>query len=139
MNQEAIRIQALMCMVRSPTAKADIFTILTNQSKLFAVFIFFHNIFCTACNNPIIPVLFDLRSQLLSFWSILPLGKVLTLSKISLCFYVFALQVFLKHCGKRRNCSLRAISPFPLTFSTISDNFHNFHQIQNCRLQTLSV
>ena len=22
-----------------------------------------------------------------------------------------------KHCGKRRNCSLRAISPFPIVFS----------------------
>ena len=27
-------------------------------------------------------------------------------------------QVFRKHCGKRRNCSLRAISPFPTVFST---------------------
>ena len=28
---------------------------------------------------------------------------------------------FRKHCGKRRNCSLQAISPFPLMFSTRSD------------------
>ena len=30
---------------------------------------------------------------------------LLTLSKTSPCFYLFALQVFLKHCRKRRNCS----------------------------------
>ena len=33
-------------------------------------------------------------------------------------------QAFWKHCGKRRNCSLRAISPFPMVFSTCLDNFH---------------
>ena len=27
------------------------------------------------------------------------------------------LQMGRKHCGKRRNCSLRAISPFPTVFS----------------------
>ena len=27
------------------------------------------------------------------------------------------LQTVIKHCGKRRNCSLRAISPFPTVFS----------------------
>ena len=27
------------------------------------------------------------------------------------------LQMGRKHCGKRRNCSLRAISPFPIVFS----------------------
>ena len=30
---------------------------------------------------------------------------VLTLSQTNPCFYVSAVQVFLKHCGKRRNCS----------------------------------
>ena len=47
----------------------------------------------------------------------------LTLSKTSPGFYVSAVQVFLKHCGKRRNCSLRAISPFPTVFSILSENF----------------
>ena len=28
-----------------------------------------------------------------------------------------AIQTGRKHCGKRRNCSLRAISPFPIVFS----------------------
>ena len=37
----------------------------------------------------------------------------LTLSKTSPCFYVSAVQVFRKHCGKRRNCMLRAVSPYP--------------------------
>ena len=41
----------------------------------------------------------------------------LTLSQTSPGFYVSAVQVFRKHCGKRRNCSLRAISPFPTMFS----------------------
>ena len=44
---------------------------------------------------------------------------VLTLSQTSPGFHVSAEQVFWKHCGKRRNCSLRAIPPFPTVFSTI--------------------
>ena len=43
---------------------------------------------------------------------------------------------FKKHCGKRRNCSLWAISPFPTVFSTRSGNFL---PKCDCRLQTLSV
>ena len=35
-------------------------------------------------------------------------------------------QAFGKHCGKRRNCSLRAISPFPTVFSTGLNNFLPF-------------
>ena len=35
-------------------------------------------------------------------------------------------QTFWQHCGKRRNCSLRAISPFPTVFSTRLDNFLPF-------------
>ena len=38
-------------------------------------------------------------------------------------FYVFAVQVFWKHCGKRRNRSKRAISPFPTVFSTLLIHF----------------
>ena len=37
---------------------------------------------------------------------------LLSLSHTSPSFYVSALQAFLKHSGKRRNCSYRAISPF---------------------------
>ena len=40
----------------------------------------------------------------------------LTLSQTSLGFYVSAVQVFRKQCGKSRNCSYRAISPFPSVF-----------------------
>ena len=47
----------------------------------------------------------------------------LTPSQPSPGFYVFTVQVFGKHCGKRRNCSKRAISPFPAVFS---DHFENF-------------
>ena len=35
-------------------------------------------------------------------------------------------QGFRKHCGKRINCSLRAISLFPTVFSTYLDNFLPF-------------
>ena len=35
-------------------------------------------------------------------------------------------QAFWKHCGKRRNCSSWAISPFPTVFSTGLDNFVPF-------------
>ena len=37
-----------------------------------------------------------------------------------------AVQFFWKHCGKRRNCSLQAISPFPSVFSTLLENFQPF-------------
>ena len=62
----------------------------------------------------------------------------LTLSQTNLCFYAShsEAQVFLKHCGIRRNCSLPATSPFPTMFSNLLENFL---QTSNCRLQTLSV
>ena len=37
-----------------------------------------------------------------------------------------AVHVFSKHCEKRRNCSLRAISPFPTVFSTSLESFLQF-------------
>ena len=43
-------------------------------------------------------------------------------------------QAFGKHCGKRRNCSLRAISPFPTVFSTRLDNFPSF--LSNLKLSS---
>ena len=48
------------------------------------------------------------------------------LPKQAMVFYVSAVQVFLKLCGKRRNCSIRAISPFPAVFSTHMENFLPF-------------
>ena len=42
----------------------------------------------------------------------------LSLSETSPCFYVSAVQIFGKHCGKRRNCLLQAISPLSIVFST---------------------
>ena len=60
------------------------------------------------------------------------------LSQTSPCFYVSALQVFRKLCGKRRNSSSRAISRFPTAFSTLLSNFFFFHS-RNCCLQTLQV
>ena len=50
----------------------------------------------------------------------------LSLSQTSPGFYVSAVQVFWKHCGKRRNCSYRAISPFHTVFSTCLKNFLSF-------------
>ena len=49
-----------------------------------------------------------------------------TLSLPSSSFYVSSVQVFWKHCGKRRNCSQLAISPFPTVFSTLLENFTPF-------------
>ena len=64
----------------------------------------------------------------------------LFLSQTSPGFYMSGVQVFFfKFCGKKRNCSLRAISPFPSVFSPIWRSVCYFHQIWNCRLQTLSV
>ena len=36
------------------------------------------------------------------------------------------IQTGRKHCGKRRNCSLQAISPFPTVLSTRLENFLPF-------------
>ena len=41
-----------------------------------------------------------------------------SLSQTSPGFYMSTVQVFWKYCWKRRNCSSRAISPFPTLFST---------------------
>ena len=46
----------------------------------------------------------------------------ITLSQTSPGFYVSTVQIFWKHWGKRRNCSYRAISPFPSVFSTCLEN-----------------
>ena len=69
-----------------------------------------------------------------------PINKMcLTLSKTSPGFHLSAMQVFWKHCGKRRNCSLREISPFlSVFFLCILITFRHFYPIQSCRLQTLS-
>ena len=48
-------------------------------------------------------------------------------------------QVCWKHCGKRRNCSSRAISPFLTVFSTYLENFLPFSSNFYLRLQRLSV
>ena len=60
----------------------------------------------------------------------------LTLSQTSPGFYVSAIQDFLKHCGKRRNCSYGAISPFPTVFSTLLENVSPFSS--NLKLSSAS-
>ena len=50
----------------------------------------------------------------------------LTLSQTRPFFFMPAVQVFWKHWGERRNCSYRAISPFPTMFSTLLKNFLRF-------------
>ena len=47
----------------------------------------------------------DLRRVAVSEQWFLKAGGLLTLSQTSPGFYVSAVQVFRKHCGKRRNCS----------------------------------
>ena len=62
------------------------------------------------------------------------LENTLTLSQTSPGFYVSAVQVFGKHCGKGRICLYRAISPFPKVFSTHLENFLQFSS--NCILSS---
>ena len=74
----------------------------------------------------------------MSVEEILYKGKwLLSLSQTSPGFYVSALQSFRKHSGKRRNCSQRAIPPFPTVFSTNLENILPFSSTQNCPLQIL--
>ena len=58
----------------------------------------------------------------------------LTLSQTSPGFYMSAVLVFWKHCGKRRNSSSRAISPFPTMFFTRLENFLPF--LSNLKLSS---
>ena len=44
-----------------------------------------------------------------------------------------------ENTGKRRNCSLQAISTFPMVFSTHLENFLPFSSNMKCSLQTFSV
>ena len=44
-----------------------------------------------------------------------------------------------ENTGKRRNGSQQAISPLPQHFLLFGITFHQFRQIKNCRLDTLSV
>ena len=53
----------------------------------------------------------------------------LTLSQTSPGFYVSAVEAFWKHCGERRNCLLRAITPLPAVFSTRLESFLLFSSI----------
>ena len=53
-------------------------------------------------------------------------GDRLTLFETSPGFYMSAVRVIGKHYRKRRNCSLRAISPFPIVFSTRLESFQLF-------------
>ena len=89
-------------------------------------FTFSHNVFYAIC------ILKSFNSHIsVVVCSLFEFGTVsksvlqnrLTLSKTSPGFYVSAVQVFWKHCGKRRNCSYWAISPFPTVFYTHLDDF----------------
>ena len=57
------------------------------------------------------------QSKLLSF------GNELTHSHTMTHFDAPGKQAFRKHCVKRRNCLLQAISPFPPVFSNLLGNF----------------
>ena len=67
--------------------------------------------------------------------------KALTLSQTRPGFYVSAVQVFWKHYGKKINCLLWAIYPFPTVFSTCLDDFLPFLHIcvTDCHDMTLAV
>ena len=60
----------------------------------------------------------------------------LTLFHTTSGFYVSAVQVFWKHCWKRRNCSYRAVSLFPTVFPNHLEKFVIFvkFKIVVCKL-----
>ena len=72
------------------------------------------------------------------FKTILLSTVAIKLSNI-LVFTCLQYKSFENTIGKRRNCSLRAISLFQQCFLPVWKTFCHFHQILYCRLQTLSV
>ena len=85
------------------------------------------------------PVFSTCLDKFLSFSSNLKLlsANSLTLSQTSPGFHVSAVLAFGKHCGKRRNCSKRAISPFSTVFSTHLENFLPF--LSNLKLSSANT
>ena len=67
------------------------------------------------------------------------LFKGLTLSQTSPGFYVSAVQIFWKHCGKGEIAHNEQFLLFPQCFLPIWRTFSHFHQVKKCCLQTLSV
>ena len=67
----------------------------------------------------------DLRLQ--AVYSFLEAKWLLTVSQTSPGFYMSVIvQACLKHCGKRRNCSLRAISLLRTVLSNCMESFLSF-------------
>ena len=67
-------------------------------------------------------------------------GKELTLCQTSPGFYLSPVQVFWKHCGKkRRNWFNEQFLLFPQCFLPFQRTFCHFYQIWNRHLQALSV
>ena len=64
---------------------------------------------------------------------------ILTLSQTSPGFYVSAVQIVWKHCGKGEIARNDQFLLFPQCFLPVWRTFCHFHQIWNCCLQTLSV
>ena len=54
-------------------------------------------------------------------------------------FYVFAVQVFWKHCGKRENGLNKQFLLFPHRLLPVWRTLCHFHQIWICRLQIVPV
>ena len=65
--------------------------------------------------------------------------KVLTLPQRSPGFYVFVVEIFWKHIGKRRNCSLRAISPCPYVFSFHLEPFSSSLKLSSAKSFSLEA
>ena len=94
---------------------------------LFSKFFFSTNVICSEKN----------KSQF---------KEKLTLYSINTHLDASTTDSFSKHCEKRRNCSKRAISPFPTMFSTKSDNCTPsvhildiiFHLLLNCKSPKLT-
>ena len=100
---------------------------LREKEKLLvtSIFSFSHNVSYPSQDNFWFWITFILLSANpfnLDWCKILSFGKELTLYFINTHFDASITDSFWKHCGKRRNCSKRAISPFPTMFSTQPGN-----------------
>ena len=69
----------------------------------------------------------------------MPLVVLLSFSQTSPGFYVSAVQVFRTHVGKGEIARNEQFLLVPKCVLPIWRTFFHFHQIRNCRLQTLSV
>ena len=93
--------------------------ILYEKDKLLVtnIFSFSHNIFFSSAKEGIQPLETSLTLSQTTNFRLFQIERVCRRQFQDYWKWQKALQTGRKHCGKRRNCSLRAISPFPTVFS----------------------